>query len=482
MQWNAFFSVKACLMGCGLTALLWVYPGCAKPPSLQYMPSFSQAASAASDTDQWITVFVHGIISVKPHITIPNIIRFINDTIDDTVYLDTVKIIRQNPFFFKSQAMQGLGLQKIDPARQEAGYASGLMAVAFEHVLGLIGKGADTAHHHYYTFGWSGLLSLSQRYVAGKLLYQALQEESARIERQTGKKPKIRLIGYSHGGNVCLNVAHVHQEEKTQNAFAVEELILIGMPVQKETDYLVADPVFKHAYHFYSREDNVQKMDCFSCNRFFSRRIFKERPTFRLPPNLTQIQIRCLRHTHTKHGSGYDINNTRNVHNRRVLNGRTPFLRNASPGHTELWFFGWTCRFYRDVFPVNPFPMVVFTPLIIAAATQFKERGLAHDKRPILVDMRVEDEMMIVRDPHHVRPADIVPFFTLDQMNSMRALAKPYVPHSHTCEEVALHTDGAYDQAKKQHREKHKTRKAIRREQRKARHTRTRGTRQTRYG
>ena len=93
--------------------------------------------------------------------------------------------------------------------------------------------------------------------------------------RKQNIEPKVRVIGYSHGGNVCLYTAKVAQKAQ-ENGLSIDELILIGMPVQSETDHLINDPMFKKIFHIYSRGDRIQKLDFFSFNRFFLEKILRQ--------------------------------------------------------------------------------------------------------------------------------------------------------------------------------------------------------------
>lgn len=86
---------------------------------------------------------------------------------------------------------------------------------------------------HAYIFGWSGKLSFTEREKEARNLYHALQNISIKYKNTYNTQPIIRIIAHSHGGNVALNLAKIHKQE---NAFAlyVDELILLGCPVQKK--------------------------------------------------------------------------------------------------------------------------------------------------------------------------------------------------------------------------------------------------------
>ena len=151
--------------------------------------------------------------------------------------------MRQEPFFYQNQAMQGFGLHKIDKTKVGPGLASSGLAKILDEVT-LLSHGPRITNH-YYTYGWSGLLSPTNRYKDSYGLYTAIEQELAKFKTQ-GITPKIRVIGYSHGGNVVLNLGAVRQKMPVNKQLIIDESIILGTPIQKETDYLVNDPVFKN--------------------------------------------------------------------------------------------------------------------------------------------------------------------------------------------------------------------------------------------
>ena len=59
--------------------------------------------------DQWITIFIHGIVSLRPFLNISNIIKLARDDIENSTYEHAAWIIRKDPFFFQYHAMQDIG-------------------------------------------------------------------------------------------------------------------------------------------------------------------------------------------------------------------------------------------------------------------------------------------------------------------------------------------------------------------------------------
>jgi hypothetical protein len=176
-----------------------------------------------------------------------------------------------------------------------------------------------------YTFCWNGKLSNKERVKAGCKLYLELFEEIKKLNKNY-KNLEVYLMCHSHGGNVGLNL--VHAEQKFKKNLSIDRLILFGIPVQSETAGHLKSQIFKRVYNFYSRGDNVQKIDILSTDDNWSQR------TFETQDNLTQVDLSC---------------------------------DNLKPGHNELWLFGgkdnWLYRQYK--LSISPFPLFVFTPVIL---------------------------------------------------------------------------------------------------------------------
>src|SRR5436190_21651038 len=113
------------------------------------------------EPETWVTIFVHGIMSIQPHLTIQNVMRFIRDDVQHTIYSKTVEYMRLDPYFYLNQAMQEFGLKKIDINSLQPGHAASAVAHLYDDVTKLVAPRTDS---HYYTFGWSGLLSPTARY------------------------------------------------------------------------------------------------------------------------------------------------------------------------------------------------------------------------------------------------------------------------------------------------------------------------------
>lgn len=351
--------------------------------------------------EPWMTIFVHG--TFRPYFSMREMIKIAKDSLKDGHYVRNTLTLRDHPFFREHQAIQGYGLQPINTSENCSGCASAALAMLYERHDS--GCQAPLIGNLWYTFGWSGLLLRSERAQAARQLYQAITDELAHLE-QRGIKPRIRLIGFSHGGNVALQVA---QHAPAQ--WCIDELILIGTPVQKDTDHLITRPCFKKIYHLYSLADYIQNADLISSNYFSSHRRFARRKGLEIPDNLTQIQIRI---------------------------GRTP-RTHLDPGHTELWFFGWTTKRYRKKFPLHPLPVVAFVPLIIAQLST-----LTCHTNDVIVDLQLCRGTMTITTPwlgekkeQHERPF-IAPDAFTELQKQIEQLRPPW--HTPQAEQTIIKT------------------------------------------
>ena len=366
--------------------------------------------------EEWITIFVHGTIGLRANLAVSTLIHLLQNDINNTLYKNTVEIIRDDPIFYQNQPIGKPGLCEIDMNMHVPGYAAGLCAQLYNFTAENV-KPPET--NHYYTFGWSGLISPLERYNAACDLYKAL---SQLLQEYAYKNitPKIRLLCYSHGGNTGLNIALARAKEFPQDTFYIDELILLGTPVQKETDYLVCHTLFKKIYHIYSRYDRIQRLDFFSFQRFFSQRRFATCTRYTLPEKLTQIEIQCFT------PARYSFSQKKIV--------------NRSPGHSELWFFGWPEHrhsSYRKYFPLYPIPIVCLLPAIIAAV----EAKMPQEKHVIL-ELNPHSAQTFLRKRHIFKKYKIN-CFSKSLLNRLKIHAESYKPLDYTRDLHQQHIDSA---------------------------------------
>lgn len=302
--------------------------------------------------ETWLNVFVHGIISIVPVLSLKTMNYIKLDNLENTVYKEYVKNVRQNPFFCQHEPKQDIGLKPVYPEKNDTRNSSSVIAKLFDIQF-------QDSINYYYTFGWSGLMSNKARYIDAKNFYTELSQEIKKFHEK-GIYPKIRLIGFSHGGSTCLFIAKVIKEENLPLLFNIDELILLGTPIIQETKNLVTEPVFKKIYNFYSGLDRVQILDFSQENAHFSRRKFKSTKNFNIKDNLLQIKLEILRPIKNKNG---EI--TEPIKWKKSPARHSVGIRKNSPGHCEWWFLKYTNTFYRDTFALSPLPILAFIPTII---------------------------------------------------------------------------------------------------------------------
>lgn len=129
----------------------------------------------------------------------------------------------------------------------------------------LILQNADSLRfdvQHYYTFGWSGKLSFKAREKDGLFLYQEIQKLLMNYQKKYGFYPKLRILTFSHGGNVALNM--VQHLPFFNNQKVHLELVIVACPVQKVTQSLIEHECVDKSYVISSSRDLLQVVDCYS--------------------------------------------------------------------------------------------------------------------------------------------------------------------------------------------------------------------------
>ena len=178
-------------------------------------------------TDHTITVFVHGTFPIR-------------------------KILQYSPGRSLIYAHQGLNLAKNLPEN----YHFHKMA------QGCVDLNSQCySLDQFYIFGWkSEKVYDSTRKQAAQDLVQELQKLVDTYYLEHHVVPQIKLIGFSHGGNVVLHTAN-YLPLMVHNKKVAVEAWLFGTPVQKVNCDLVNSKNFSKVYSIYSKKDWLQKMD-----------------------------------------------------------------------------------------------------------------------------------------------------------------------------------------------------------------------------
>lgn len=313
-----------------LLAILLCISGCKKP--VKQTPVWSKLAALRTNkehsiekTHNHLMVFIHGTMLPYPSLECfgSALHTFLEKgrTLKKSWYQLYIDKLKQNSTF-KYQPNGPDGLHVIDKTSTESAQVAATVMQSFYE------QTDPTVKLSCYTFAWSGRLSNRKRIVAAYDLYRQLTDELKNFDRQ---KTAITLIGHSHGGNVILNLALAEKTYKKH--LVIDRVISLGTPVQSETQPLLASPVFKSIYHFYSRGDNIQKLDFISTKDDYSQRRFNVASNAIYAEKLTQIELKLGRY---------------------------------EPGHGELWLlWGKDNNYYRETLPIFPLPTFVFLPEII---------------------------------------------------------------------------------------------------------------------
>ena len=294
------------------------------------------------------------------------------------------------------------------------------MARIFDKVTKLNAANTDM-QSLFYTYGWSAVLSRSARLIDAVTFLIQLNAEIDRLRAQ-GLHPLVRLIGYSHGGTVILNLALAKRLYGIMPHFQVEQAYLLGTPIQSDADYLITDSLFKKVYNIYSRGDRFQKLDMFSSGQFFSERKFIphcELPE--LPQKLTQVELKVTR----KPKASGCCRTCDKIGCCSVPSYKK--YRNVSPGHSELWFFGWTPMHYRKTFPLYPLPMATFLAYIIDAIDPLE--ATHNPEKEIVVTIDTSVNQMNIRDSGKRCDEGItMPFIDRATLTALKQEALSYRP------------------------------------------------------
>ncbi len=311
-------------------------------------------------TTQWITIFIHGTLGLKSSLSLGLLFNLWRDHLEHTSYVKSVEKLRYQPRLFSEQAIQELGLHPVikpDQTAYSGPYAFSLMYDRLQRIYN------PHENNIYYTYGWSGILSAKRRFQDSLIFYEQLNQEINRL-KAIYNNLKIRIVGYSHGGNVALNLAYIQECYHPANSLAIDELILVGTPLQRCTRQLIHSSFFKKIYSIFSCGDKIQRIDVFSPGSLVSRKRFKNRRCLKLPEKLTQARLRVLA------PRGY-----KNCNNKSYCSSMLPcipfYLQDKSPGHFDLWLFGWNKKYYHQSSPFYPLPAALFIPYIINAIKNY---------------------------------------------------------------------------------------------------------------
>lgn len=237
--------------------------------------------SDTSKISHRITVFIHGTIQA-------GICIFCNprqtwkDSFTGSTWSERIlSHIRHDVRTSKSDLMLDMGLVPIDaatliyPFTKDCQHKAAFHTIAaFDTVNSYVSDNTmHTIKRHYYTFGWSGLLSEHARRDAAKQLYDLLN--TLRKKWPYAEQPTFELHGHSHGGQLILHLPAI-RAERNENDFIIDLITLSGTPLFYETARNIWRGMFRTVINIFSLGDQIQLCDIFSTPKRRSVRSFAE--------------------------------------------------------------------------------------------------------------------------------------------------------------------------------------------------------------
>lgn len=389
------------------------------------VPIWCDQSHEHATADEWINIYVHG--SVGSSMRMKYFFTLFKKDVSKTSYYTQTCEHRNDPQWTKNHAAQGLGMQKIDPFSKHK-----TAAQLFAHLY-------DAVQHKFYpnqtcidsyTYGWSGAVNHKKRCEDATIFYKELKE-LVLLKRESNLQVKVRIIAYSHGGNVVLNMAQEHNNDEHPNDFVINELILIATPVQQETDCYALHPFFERIYSICSRADCIQRADCFSTAGFFSGRSFCDNSRCPCSKAVQHIELKVTM------AANKDLKNNLTTSSKKRID--------RSPGHIELWYFSDLCEYccngvrgmyqpcfeskmYRPYFPLEPLPAALLAPGLVAALQNYSPNCGS-----IVVEVQPDTGKAIVREKHTSNKTTIN-FFSPQELDKLRDIAFPHL-NKHRLEE-----------------------------------------------
>jgi hypothetical protein len=369
-----------------------------------------------------VTIFVHGIIGISPHLTNPKTVqKLINGNVYGTKYEKITHKLRNNTFFWKTQCMQQRGLVAIDTNNPISANGSSIIGTLYK-TISYLTDNKKQIPHFLYTYGWSGLFSSKAWYDDAHDLFNTIENLYHKLILD-GYNPHIRLVGFSHGASVCLKLGEIYEEQE-KPSFIIDELVLLGLPIRPPERYCIHSKLFKRIYHIFSPKDRVQCSDLLSPNQFFSHRMFDPAIDGKLPAHLTQAEIKITRLKKNYKDKKLPLNFDDHLFN----NTCRKVLRNMSCGHIELWFLGWIPGgAYRDHFTLYPLPLVIFVPYIIDVINNYAN----DDYNFVRLDIRPEFEIALLKNSSNKQR---LPFFCSEFIDDLKEWTLKFKPEDHTKE------------------------------------------------
>ncbi len=300
-----------------------------------------------STQEPWVTIFIHGTLCIEKLLNMETLITLSRISIEGSRYQRLLYALRQEPYAYTAQAAQLPGLIPINIHKNPPTTSAELFAQLYKVMQEQYFPEEKTME--WLTFGWSGGMNHLERLMESKKLYKNLLQYLKEKKRQYPNL-KLRLVTYSHGSNIALNLARLHLEK--EEPLKINQLIMIATPVIAEMEDCIYSPIFSEIYSLYSRYDTASTLDIFSTRGFFPSRRFHKKRGEGFPPHFKQVEL--------------ELKLTAKNYTKKPNNSNRTIEK--SPGHLEMWLFGWPnlTIFCRRNFPLTPLPAALLAPAILA--------------------------------------------------------------------------------------------------------------------
>lgn len=382
------------------------------------------------EKEVWLNIFVHGTFGTALGVlSIPKVVK---DDVKGSWYHEMIKDMRKDASFFSEQPILNKGLIQITPTFNLSDVKNKkLVAYPIIKSFDEIAKVAnDNQTNIYYTFGWTGLMSQTRRRLESIRFYNEICEEIESYQKQ-GINPKIRILAHSHGGNLSLNLAAINlvltkltestppkwsdnsiESESlteiynlikklpnketaklkgkmkqfdylpTNKNLQIQELVMLGVPIQPETEVFCKYDFFEKIYNLYSLKDYIQQIDFVSTKQGYSSQ--------RINAEITQnskkvVQARIMVNRSVKKEKSQLQANTQPSTDQpsdglfsKVVSSAQAYLSDdiKDPSHKDLWFAAWGKE--NETF-LAPLPIIIIVPLIIKIISQVDKKYMDFD-------------------------------------------------------------------------------------------------------
>lgn len=330
--------------------------------------------------EQNITIFIHGTFMPEFAILSPYQ-TYTQNLNDQDFYSKSIEKIRNNKEIYQDSLTLNTGFHKISKkiiqnyTKQKLNKEQSRLGAY--HLIGLYNNINESIFKNsnkniYYTFGFSGLLSNNHRKETSQTLYNCLTNL---IKKKSKKNIKlnINLVSFSHGGNVALYLAEV--ENKYRKNLEINNLVLLGTPIQKETVHFAKSQIFKKIINIYSEADSIQIKDTIS----------------------------TLGQTHRKINDL--IKYKKDIYNIRLLADKNK----DAFGHSNFWClgkYGYSHYFWQPTKTKNvlefldPLPIVTLIPCFISIIENLRQK-LSNKILDLDISLKVKEKKFLIKAYKH---------------------------------------------------------------------------------